>query len=55
MILVVVGAGYIGSDMVKDLLRDNYEVLTLDDLSKATVTSYVGARSLKAVLEMQRS
>ena len=34
MILVVVGAGYIGSDMVKDLLRDNYEVLTLEDLSK---------------------
>ena len=34
MILVVGGAGYIGSHMVKDLLRANHEVLTLDDLSK---------------------
>ena len=32
-ILVVGGAGYIGSHMVKDLLRAGYEVVTLDDLS----------------------
>ena len=33
-ILVVGGAGYIGSHMVKDLLRADYSVITLDDLSK---------------------
>jgi len=33
-ILVVGGAGYIGSHMVKDLLRNGYFVITLDDLSK---------------------
>ena len=32
-ILVVGGAGYIGSHMVKDLLRSEYGVITLDDLS----------------------
>lgn len=32
-ILVVGGAGYIGSHMVKDLLAGGYEVITLDDLS----------------------
>jgi len=32
-ILVVGGAGYIGSHMVKDLFRAGYEVVTLDDLS----------------------
>lgn len=32
-ILVVGGAGYIGSHMVKDLLEAGYEVITLDDLS----------------------
>jgi UDP-glucose 4-epimerase len=32
-ILVVGGAGYIGSHMVKDLLDKNYDVITLDDLS----------------------
>lgn len=32
-ILVVGGAGYIGSHMVKDLLENGYEVITLDDLS----------------------
>lgn len=32
-ILVVGGAGYIGSHMVKDLLDTNYDVITLDDLS----------------------
>jgi UDP-glucose 4-epimerase len=33
-ILVVGGAGYIGSHMVKDLLRADYYVITLDDLSQ---------------------
>lgn len=32
-ILVVGGAGYIGSHMVKDLLNAGYNVITLDDLS----------------------
>lgn len=32
-IMVVGGAGYIGSQMVKILLRANYEVVTLDNLS----------------------
>lgn len=32
-ILVVGGAGYIGSHMVKDLLMNGYQVITLDDLS----------------------
>ena len=32
-ILVVGGAGYIGSHMVKDLLRAGYEVVTMDNLS----------------------
>ena len=33
-ILVVGGAGYIGSHMVKDLLRADYPVVTLDNLSR---------------------
>ncbi|MDH3831495.1 MAG: GDP-mannose 4,6-dehydratase, partial [Gammaproteobacteria bacterium] len=33
-ILVVGGAGYIGSHMVLDLLRAGYPVVTLDDLSR---------------------
>jgi UDP-glucose 4-epimerase len=33
-ILVVGGAGYIGTHMVKDLLDNGYGVITLDDLSK---------------------
>ena len=32
-ILVVGGAGYIGSHMVKDLLDAGHDVITLDDLS----------------------
>jgi len=32
-ILVVGGAGYIGSHMVKDLLEEGYQVVTLDNLS----------------------
>jgi len=32
-ILVVGGAGYIGSHMVKDLLSEGYEVVTIDNLS----------------------
>ncbi|MBW2641584.1 MAG: NAD-dependent epimerase/dehydratase family protein, partial [Deltaproteobacteria bacterium] len=31
-VLVVGGAGYIGSHMVKDLLDAGYHVITLDDL-----------------------
>jgi UDP-glucose 4-epimerase len=33
-ILVVGGAGYIGSHMVQDLLKGGYDVVTLDDLSR---------------------
>jgi UDP-glucose 4-epimerase len=33
-VLVVGGAGYIGSHMVLDLLRADYPVVTLDDLSR---------------------
>ena len=33
-ILVVGGAGYIGSHMVKDLLAAGYPVVTLDNLSR---------------------
>lgn len=34
LILVVGGAGYIGSHMVMDLLREDYPVVTLDNLSR---------------------
>lgn len=33
-VLVVGGAGYIGSHMVKELVRDGYEVIVLDNLSR---------------------
>ena len=32
-ILIVGGAGYIGSHMVKRLSQDNYQTITLDNLS----------------------
>ena len=32
-ILVVGGAGYIGTHMVKDLLQEGFQVVVLDDLS----------------------
>ena len=34
-IMVVGGAGYVGSHMVKDLLQANYNVITLDDFQSA--------------------
>ena len=33
-VLVVGGAGYIGSHMVKDLIRRDYEVVVLDNLCR---------------------
>ncbi|RKJ20770.1 NAD-dependent epimerase/dehydratase family protein, partial [Butyricicoccus sp. 1XD8-22] len=33
MLLVVGGAGYIGSHVVKELVEDNREVVVLDNLS----------------------
>ncbi|MFB3163534.1 NAD-dependent epimerase/dehydratase family protein [Neobacillus sp. 179-J 1A1 HS] len=33
MILIVGGAGYIGSHVVKELLNQNHQVIVLDNLS----------------------
>ena len=33
-VLVIGGAGYIGSHTVKELLKKNYKVIILDNLSK---------------------
>ena len=41
-VMVVGGAGYIGSHMVKLLLRQNYRVVTLDDLSTGHRDAVVG-------------
>lgn len=41
-VMVVGGAGYIGSHMVKLLLRENYRVVTLDDLSTGHRDAVVG-------------
>ncbi len=49
-ILVVGGAGYIGSHMVLDLMRAGYEVSTLDDLSKGHRELLPGGEFIKGNL-----
>ena len=49
-ILVVGGAGYIGSHMVKDLLDTGYDVVTLDDLSTGHRELVVGGEFIKGGL-----
>ena len=41
-ILVIGGAGYIGSHMVLDLIRAGYPVITLDNLSRGHRDSVAG-------------
>jgi UDP-glucose 4-epimerase len=48
--LVVGGAGYIGSHMVKALLQSGYEVVTLDDLSTGYRDAVVGGEFVHASL-----
>ncbi len=49
-LLVVGGAGYIGSHMVKMLLRAGVEVVTLDDLSKGHRDAVLGGEFIEASL-----
>ena len=49
-ILVVGGAGYIGSHMVKDLLQVGHEVIVLDDLSTGHRELVSGGRFIKGSL-----
>ena len=49
-ILVVGGAGYIGSHMVKDLLEARYNVITLDDLSKGHRELVLGGKFIEGNL-----
>jgi len=49
-ILVVGGAGYIGSHMVKDLLDAGYHVITLDDLSTGHRELVVGGEFIEGGL-----
>jgi UDP-glucose 4-epimerase len=49
-ILIVGGAGYIGSHMVKTLCKQNYQVTVLDNLSTGYRDSVVGGRFVEADL-----
>ena len=49
-ILVVGGAGYIGSHMVKTLLGEVYQVVTLDNLSTGYRDSVLGGEFLQGDL-----
>ncbi len=49
-ILVVGGAGYIGSHMVKDLLDADYDVITLDDLSTGHLELLPGGEFIEGSL-----
>jgi UDP-glucose 4-epimerase len=49
-VLVVGGAGYIGSHMVKRLLRENYAVTTLDDFSTGYRDSVLGGEVIEGGL-----
>ncbi len=49
-ILVIGGAGYIGSHMVKCLLGAQYPVVVVDNLSTGYVDSLRGGTFIKAVL-----
>jgi len=50
-ILVVGGAGYIGSHMVKDLLDKNYQVITLDNFSTGHRDLIPGGEFIEGSLE----
>ena len=39
-ILVTGGAGYIGSHVVKDLIENDYDVITVDNLKKGHKSSF---------------
>lgn len=49
-VLVVGGAGYIGSHMVKQLLRANYKVTTLDDFSTGHRDAVLGGKLVEGSL-----
>ena len=49
-IMVVGGAGYIGSHMVKDLLQANYNVITLDDFSTGHRDILLGGKLIEGNL-----
>ena len=49
-LLVVGGAGVIGSHMVKLLLSSQHNVLVFDNLSSGHRSSLVGETSLRAIL-----
>jgi len=49
-IMVVGGAGYIGSHMVKDLLQANYNVITLDNLSTGHRDLLLGGKLIEGNL-----
>ena len=49
-IMVVGGAGYIGSHMVKDLLQANYNVITLDDFSTGHRDLLLGGKLIEGNL-----
>ena len=49
-IIVVGGAGYIGSHMVKDLLQANYNVITLDNLSTGHRDLLLGGKLIEGNL-----
>lgn len=53
-ILVVGGAGYIGSHMVKQLLAEAYRVIVLDNLSAGYVDAVIGGELLIGDLADQR-
>jgi len=49
-VMVVGGAGYIGSHMVKDLLQANYRVITLDNLSTGHRDLLLGCKLIEGNL-----
>src|SRR6266498_3674945 len=53
-VLVVGGAGYIGSHMVKRLLNAGYEVTTLDDLSSGHREAVLGGTFVQGSLADQK-
>jgi UDP-glucose 4-epimerase len=50
-VLVVGGAGYIGSHMVKRLQQDDYSVTTLDDFSTGHRDAVIGGKLIQGSLE----
>ena len=53
-ILVAGGAGYIGSHMVKELLRENFQVITVDNLSTGNRHLLPGGTFIKGDLGNQQ-